>query len=222
MRKAPPALLLLLALVPVPATVAADPALIELPEEVVLQAVNGEPHRTGLFGAREPLRLAPGRHRIAFRYRDLFEFGGDSHEVVTSPLLILDFELETADGYRLDFDRPRDVEAGRRFARRPAFTLVDGRGSPVPRQSLSAEASEPLLARALGFGGGASAARLTDPEATAARSAPVPASESTATHPAATAANPDQRMAAEQLRYWWSLADAETRAAFLRELEVRR
>ncbi|MBQ1784724.1 MAG: DUF2057 domain-containing protein [Gammaproteobacteria bacterium] len=238
MRRPLPSLLLahLLAFV----AIEAHAARLELPEEVIVQAVNGQDLGLQLFGTKDYLELAPGSHRIAVKYKDLFEMMGDNHEVVASDPVLLAFELPTEGTYRLSFTKPTELTQARAFAKAPKFLIVDAKGTPLAQQSLTQEERDSLWQATLGGGSITSgAAKMTAaPQASAVAATPTAAAvaPAAAVTPAAAVAAPSiaapsvsgattdgaQRMTAEQLNYWWSQADSETRAAFLNAISAGR
>ncbi len=230
MRHPLPSLLLanLIALLSVDAVAAR----LDLPEEVIVQAVNGKDLGMQLFGNKDYLELAPGSHRIAVKYKDLFEMMGDNHEVVASDPVLLAFELPTEGTYTLTFDKPKELNQARAFAKAPKFLVVDAKGTPLAQQSLTQEERDSLWQATLGGGSTTSdAAKMTAPPQTAVAVATTTAAVVPAAVVAAptltpsansTATDAAQRMTAEQLNYWWSQADSETRAAFLNAIGAGR
>lgn len=217
----------------------AHAARLDLPQEVIVQAVNGKDLGMQLFGNKDYLELAPGSHRIAVKYKDLFEMMGDNHEVVASDPVLLAFELPAEGSYRLTFDKPKELAQARAFAKAPKFQVVDAKGTPLPQQSLTQEERDSLWQATLGGGSTTSdAAKMTAaPQTTAvtpatataavapaAAAAPAAVVSAPAIAPSAHGAATDaaQRMTAEQLNYWWSQADSETRAAFLNAIGANR
>lgn len=199
-----------------------------VPPEVIVQAVNGKDLGLQLFGSKDYLELAPGSHRIAVKYKDLFEMMGDNHEVVASDPVLLAFELPADGDYRLTFDKPTELAAARAFAKAPKFLVVDAQGQPLAQQSLTQEERDSLWQATLGGGSTTSdAAKMTAPSQPPAAAAPA-VTAAAVVAPAAVSAAPAeapdaaQRMVAEQLSYWWSQADSETRAAFLNTVSGHR
>lgn len=200
-------------------TLNAFAARLMVPPEVIVQAVNGKDLGLQLFGSKDYLELAPGSNRIAVKYKDLFEMMGDNHEVVASDPVLLAFELPADGDYRLTFDKPTELAAARAFAKAPKFLVVDAKGKPLAQQSLTQEERDSLWQATLGGGSTTSeAAKMTAP----AQPPAAPAVATTAVVASAAVSAPPteapdaaQRMVTDQLNYWWSQADSETRAAFL-------
>ena len=63
------------------------------------------------------LQMAPGQYRIVAYYKTLFELSGGNHEVVKSDPVIFELEGGAGSHFRLDFDRPADLEQARALAR---------------------------------------------------------------------------------------------------------
>lgn len=199
----------------------AQAARIDIPAEVIVQAVDGKDLGLQLFGSREYLDLNAGSHRIAVKYKDLFEMMGDNHEVVASDPVLLAFVLPADGSYRLAFDKPRDLTTARAFAKDPKFQIVDANGKPLATESMNQEQQESLWQAAVSLGAGSSttdAARSTAITTATATTVAVTANAEQATPIAAPA--PEQKMAAEQLHYWWTQADSATRASFLKAIGV--
>ena len=190
-------------------------ARLEVPEELIIVAVDGKDLGLQLFNTKDHVDLSVGAHRIAVKYKDLYELGGDQHEVVASEPVLLAFAVAEEGSYRFSFTRPETVEAARRFAAEPQFGIIGPNGQTVESRMLTQDQQQSLWVESLG---------LDNSRSEAVKATAMPVAQTAVATPRVTAETKaatttgEQQMAAEQLRYWWSKADAQTRQAFLSQI----
>ncbi|NHA14975.1 DUF2057 family protein [Thioalkalivibrio sp. XN279] len=93
-------------------------AAIVLPEQLEVATVNGreiEGASGMLTRGDKTLELAPGRYELVVFYRELWEWG-DHHEVLRSDPALFVVDAGAGGRYRIDYERPADVEAARKLA----------------------------------------------------------------------------------------------------------
>lgn len=117
-----------------PARAVADVALLDLPEQVQVMAIDGREPPTGFLTSSVQLALLPGEHVLAVRYVQLFQLNSEDHDVVRSRQAVLRFTAVAGARYRVEYPPQRDREAARQFAKEPHFTVV-GTGGEVAAQS---------------------------------------------------------------------------------------
>ncbi len=95
-----------------------DVATIVMPEQLEVASVNGKEIAGGsgmMSIGDKVLEVAPGRYEILVFYRELWELG-EQHEVLRSDPALFVVEAQPAGRYRLDYDRPVNLEAARELA----------------------------------------------------------------------------------------------------------
>lgn len=106
----------------------ADVALLEVPEQVQVMAIDGREPPPALLRSAVALAVLPGEHVLGLRYVQLFQLNSEEHEVVRSGQAALRFVATAGGRYRLEAPPQKNVEAARQFAKAPAFRLVDAAG----------------------------------------------------------------------------------------------
>ncbi|NGX16375.1 DUF2057 family protein [Wenzhouxiangella sp. XN24] len=211
----------------------ADVATIVMPEQLEVASVNGKEIAggSGMMSIGDKiLEVAPGRYEILVFYRELWELG-EQHEVLRSDPALFVVEARAGERYRLDYDRPADLDAARELAidfsgwseelssgRRTASTDsgVQFRRGLVAAMSFddtlvpSAETAdghrevEPLPAT-----GAPAAAGTSSP------GSPLVSEQETKSAP------PREADPLDLMKEWWQEASSETRRAFLQWLAER-
>lgn len=122
----------------------ADVALVDVPEQVQVMAIDGREPPPSFLRSSVQMALLPGSHVLSLRYVQLFQINADDHEIVRSGQAALRFEAAAGGHYRLEVPAQRNLDAARQFAKAPQFQLADLGGgaaiASVPIQSY-AEAS---------------------------------------------------------------------------------
>ncbi|NGP54205.1 DUF2057 family protein [Thioalkalivibrio sp. XN8] len=201
-------------------------ATLVLPEQLEVARVNGveiEGASGMLTSGDRTLELAPGRYEILAFYRELWALG-EQHEILRSDPVL--FELEAAAGgrYRMDYQRPENLESARGLA-------ADFHGWI---EDLAAGERTPSQASGLRFRGGLASAFAFDdvlvPSGDGGGSQAVAPLSSSATAPAATATTvPEAALESasaptpegswlDLMKSWWHQASEDERRAFLRWL----
>jgi uncharacterized protein YccT (UPF0319 family) len=103
----------------------AEVALLEVPEQVQVMAIDGREPPPSFLSSKVELALLPGEHVLGLRYVELFRLGGDEHEVIRSRQAALRFTADAGGRYRLEVPAQRDLDAARTFAKAPTFTLTN-------------------------------------------------------------------------------------------------
>lgn len=106
----------------------AEVALVSVPEEIQVMAIDGREPPPSFLKSRMELALLPGEHVFSLRYVQIFQLGTDEHDVVRSRQAALRFTAVAGGRYRLEIPPQRDRQAAVAFAKAPVFTLVDQAG----------------------------------------------------------------------------------------------
>lgn len=168
------------------------------------------------YGDRH-LTFVPGSYRIVASYKELWQLTADEHEVVKSDPALFTVDGNAGDVFRIDYDRPDDVEAARAMA-------DDFSGYVENIASGERVAGEPSgLVLNQGFISVITAGAVSDvSEAPATSVAPQSAASSPeVAAPVASVAAPSTAPASSELplldllKAQWSQATAEERRAFL-------
>lgn len=149
-----------------PARAPAEVAVLDVPEDVQVMAIDGREPPASFLRSQVTLALLPGEHVLSLRYVHLFQINSDDHEVVRSGQAALRFPAVAGGRYRLEAPPQRDLEAARKFAKAPQFRLVDlGGGAAVESVSIKSYAEASLidtLGKAFQSSGGAGATEVTN------------------------------------------------------------
>lgn len=104
---------------------AAETAMIRLPEQVQVMALDGQEQTGSLLQRDQLLAVLPGEHVFSLRYVELFQINSEEHEVVRSRQSALRFTAVAGHEYRIEMDKQGSLEVARKFAKDPKFRLVD-------------------------------------------------------------------------------------------------
>ncbi|HCT41833.1 MAG TPA: hypothetical protein DF427_11925 [Moraxellaceae bacterium] len=104
---------------------AAETAMIRLPEQVQVMALDGQEQTGSLLQRGQLLAVLPGEHVFSLRYVELFQINSEEHEVVRSRQSALRFTAVAGHEYRIEMDKQGSLEVARKFAKDPKFRLVD-------------------------------------------------------------------------------------------------
>lgn len=129
-----------------PARAPAEVAILEVPEEVQVMAIDGREPPPSFLRSQVRLALLPGEHVLGLRYVHLFQINSEEHEVVRSGQAALRFTAGAGGRYRLEAPPQRDLDAARKFAKAPQFRLADlGGGAAVDSVSIKSYAEASLI-----------------------------------------------------------------------------
>lgn len=129
-----------------PARPAGEVALLEVPEEVQVMAIDGREPPPTFLRSQSTLALLPGEHVLSLRYVQLFQVSSEEHEVVRSRQAALRFSSVAGGRYRLEVPAQRELDGARRFAKAPEFRLVNlGGGEAVVSTPVKSFAEASLI-----------------------------------------------------------------------------
>jgi uncharacterized protein YccT (UPF0319 family) len=98
---------------------------ISVPEPVEVMAVDGREPPGNFLHNSPDLLLLPGEHVLSLRYVELFQIDAENHEVVRSRQAALRFSGAAGSSYRLTVPPLSGLDAAKKFAASPVFTLVN-------------------------------------------------------------------------------------------------
>lgn len=104
---------------------ATETAMIRLPEQVQVMAMDGQEQAGNLLQRGQLLAVLPGEHVFSLRYVELFQINSEEHEVVRSRQSALRFTAEAGHEYRIEMDKQASLAVARKFAKDPKFRLID-------------------------------------------------------------------------------------------------
>jgi len=176
-------------------------------EKFVVVSVNGQSFSSGLFSKEAKVPLKKGINKIALRYKELFEESlGDDHEVVTSDIFVIQLSIQKEQIYTLQYLRPHDTSAARRYAREPKISVVDSQGKNISVENIY------LASQSEGF--------VTQATKTNRQAQPMINITSPKIAKKPTKASSEQAMAGQMLIFWWNKATAEQKQSFLNEIKA--
>lgn len=129
-------------------------------ENVVVTAINGQEVKNGMF--TKPIShfdLEPGKHVITAKYTRLFELSGDNHDVLRSSNISLPVELADNQTYQLVMEgQPNSYTQAKDYVKKPVLAIVQNGKTLASQQATDSNNSSIFsgLGNALGgvFGGG--------------------------------------------------------------------
>ncbi|MCC2638793.1 MAG: hypothetical protein K0Q68_2512 [Moraxellaceae bacterium] len=129
-----------------PARPAGEVALLEVPEQIQVMAIDGREPPPSFLRSQSTLALLPGEHVFSLRYVQLFQVNSEEHEVVRSRQAALRFSAVAGGRYRLEVPLQRELDGARRFAKAPEFRLVSpGGGEAVVSMPIKSFAEASLI-----------------------------------------------------------------------------
>ncbi|MFW2177360.1 MULTISPECIES: DUF2057 family protein [unclassified Moraxella] len=133
---------------------------LNLGENVVVTAINGQEVQTGMFSnPQRKFTLEAGKHVITAKYNRLYELRGDNHDMLRSSNISVPVELADNQSYELVMaNQPNDYTSAKEYAKKPTLAVVQNGKTLASQQSTSVGGSSLFigLGTALGgvFGGG--------------------------------------------------------------------
>lgn len=109
----------------------AELALISVPEQIEVMAIDGREPPPSFLKSRVVLALLPGEHVFSLRYVELFQITADEHDVVRSRQAALRFTAVAGSEYTLEVPKQANRDAARKFAKDPQFQLRNSRDGSV-------------------------------------------------------------------------------------------
>lgn len=138
-------------------------ATLNVGENVVVTAINGQEIKTGLFSnPQRTFSLAPGKHVITAKYTHFYQLHGDNHDILRSSNISLPVELNDNQSYDLIMaGQPTDYDDAKQYVKQPTLALAQN-NKILATQQATADTGTGIfsgLGNALGgiFGGGSKA-----------------------------------------------------------------
>lgn len=129
-----------------PPRAAAELALVSVPEQIEVMAIDGREPPPSFLRSTVQLALLPGEHVFSLRYVQLFQISSDEHDVIRSRQAALRFTAVAGREYRLEMPPQANRDKAREFAKNPQFRLVDlADGSAVDSAPIKSYAEASLI-----------------------------------------------------------------------------
>lgn len=126
--------------------------LVQVPEQLIMVAINDQEVRSGLFnGKNNTYKLDAGSHQISVKYQELFEENYINHDIVRSNIVTLNTgNLKDGQTYQLVMvNPPKDHESAKKFAERPVIGLKDSQGNLIAQQEGASSKAKPWFGASL-------------------------------------------------------------------------
>lgn len=129
-------------------------------ENVVVTAINGQEVKTGMFSnPTRQFNLEAGKHVITAKYTRLFDLRSNDHDVLRSSNISLPVELADNQTYQLVMaGQPNDYQQAKEYVKKPVLAIVQNGRTLASQQATDSNNSSIFsgLGNALGgvFGGG--------------------------------------------------------------------
>lgn len=125
---------------------------IQVPEEIVVLAVNDQEVNAGLFRSKgKEYKLDAGEASFSVRYQEYFEHLNGEHDVLKSGVVTLKTPaLQDGQQYQLNLvNAPQNFEAGKKFAEQPTVALYNQQKQLVVQQTGANNEQRPWLGQGL-------------------------------------------------------------------------
>ncbi len=187
-----------------------------IPEEFVVERLNGEEFMPSLFTSETVLDVSSGQNVLVLKYAQMFEDDmEDHHTTIRSNPFILIFSVGKEQRIEVQFPEQLDTNSASDFAKKPKVVLVDENGTSlaVMNQSLS-QFNDQVMKQSLTKQQALINAKTinnasTDAGAFAQKNDQPSVDNATSPKNGAGPNNIDM------LKYWWLKASASEKAAFL-------
>ena len=112
-------------------------AIIAVPEEIKLLAVNDQEIRSGLFSSAQQVKVNAGENVINLRYQQYFEHHNGAHDILKSGVITLKTPiLQDGENYRLALvNPPKDFDAAKEFKDQPSVGLYNQKNQLLVQQT---------------------------------------------------------------------------------------
>jgi uncharacterized protein YccT (UPF0319 family) len=110
---------------------ASEVALITVPEQIEVMAVDGHEPPASFLNSHVVLALLPGEHVFSLRYVELFQLTTETHDIVRSRQAALRFSATAGAAYTLSTPKQADHDAAKTFAKNPQFQLRNNKTDDV-------------------------------------------------------------------------------------------
>ncbi|WDE07637.1 DUF2057 domain-containing protein [Thalassomonas viridans] len=170
---------------------------LQLPKEITVVSINGQPYQNSFFASDSDIQLAPGQQLLVLEYKDIFEnYEDDDHTTIRSEPFVVIFNVGEQDKLKLKLPEIAGEQQARDFANKFNVSFLDAsnREHPVFIQDLmkykaGLMTTHPVL-----------------------QSTPVIAGK-----PAEAELEQDEN-ALNQLKHWWQLASEKQKRHFMQYL----
>ena len=112
-------------------------AIIAVPEEIKLLAVNDQEVRSGLFSSAQQVKVNAGENVMNLRYQQYFEHHNGAHDILKSGVITLKTPiLQDGENYRLALvNPPKDFDAAKEFKDQPSVGLYNQKNQLLVQQT---------------------------------------------------------------------------------------
>jgi len=184
--------------------------ILQVTEKFVVVSVNGKSFSNGILARDAKIPLNIGINKIALRYKELFEGQyGDDHDIISSDIFVIQTTINKDQTYTLQYLKPTDASAARRYAKEPIINIVDHQGHSMKVENTY------LAAQSEGFVN--QATRINIP---AQQMISITSPKKIAVQEP-TDSTSEQAMAEQMLMFWWNKADDKQRRAFLEQIKAK-
>ena len=193
----------------------ANAATLTVPEAFDVLSVNGVEQAAFSLAKEKRLALQVGRNVVVLEYDEIFDSQlNDSHESVRSQAYALIFEISDESELILHSPDVTDLASAKQYAKHPKFDVVNAQQKKIFLTTIPAKDltfATVVNAKTTGTENMPQQESGTLPKKVTPR---MPFEEAPSARP--QTAQPD---ALNMLRYWWEVASAQERNAFLQEIE---
>lgn len=133
-------------------------------DNIVVTAINGQEVKTGLFAnPKKTYSLEAGKHVITAKYTRLFDLAGDNHDVLRSSNITIPVELADNQSYQLVMvGQPDNYAQAKEYVKKPTLAVMQNGRTLASQQPTDIDGSSGLfggITNAIGgiFGGGTKA-----------------------------------------------------------------
>ncbi|HEX4501132.1 MAG TPA: DUF2057 family protein [Scandinavium sp.] len=189
---------------------------LRLSGDIDLLVLDGKKVSSLLLRGAESLEVDNGPHQVVFRVEKMIILPDQNRQLYVSPPLIANFNSQLVGQLNFDLPRLETLEETQAFTSTPHVSLLDGNAMPIPVKLNILAITQ--VGSNIDYEKATEAYNLANKEASGTQfSAPVP-DDSTLLSKTNELDNPayqSQTLTEQRLKYWFQLADPQTRHRFL-------
>ncbi len=189
---------------------------LRLSGDIDLLVLDGKKVSSLLLRGAESLEVDNGPHQVVFRVEKMIILPDQNRQLYVSPPLIANFNSQLVGQVNFSLPRLETLEDTQAFTNTPHVSLLDGNAMPIPVKLDILAITQ--VGNDIDYEKATTAYNLANKEASSTRfSAPVP-DDSTLLSKTNELDNPayqSQTLTEQRLKYWFQLADPQTRHRFL-------
>lgn len=189
---------------------------LRLSGDIDLLVLDGKKVSSLLLRGAESIELDNGPHQVVFRVEKMVTLPNQSRQLYVSPPLIANFNSQLIGQVNFSLPRLETIEETQAFTSLPHVGLLDGNATPIPVKLDILATTQ--IGDDIDYEKATEAYNQARKQASDAQFNNAPADDSTLLSKTTELDNPayqSQTLTEQRLKYWYQLADPQTRKRFL-------